>query len=109
MEHYDFAEVWADSSGLRLCCTDSAETDTLLSQLKQFHPEMRMKETKKLPSGDLWFCHIKGLSDEDMNVMWWIIKQLCSRDWEPVGSASHVYGQHTLTDFHYQFKRKTTG
>jgi hypothetical protein len=111
MEHYDFAKVWSDEKGLRLHCTDFAEADALLSQLKQFYRKVKLKhETGKLPSGEIFFHHIKD--DYQFGVdkaMWWIIKQLCSRGWEPIGAASAVYGTASATDFHYQFRRKSIG
>ena len=109
MEHYDFAKVWSDKAGMRLYCTDSAEADALIAQLKTIFPVMKIHEASKFPSGEIWFHHVKELASQDGMATWWIIKQLCSRGWEPIGAASYVYAESTSTNLHYQFKRRSAG
>jgi hypothetical protein len=79
MQHFDFATVWGGSSGVRFTCTDSSEIDLLIFQLGRYFPQMRFEETRRLPSGELYYCHIKELSGKDWDAEWWIMKQLCSR------------------------------
>ena len=106
MERYDFAKVWSDSNGVRLLCTDPTEMELLVSQLKQFFPRLQLYDIQKIPSGEVYFYHIKKLDSKDANVLWWIIKHLCSHGWEPLGAASYVH--QSYTDLHYQFRRKVT-
>lgn len=107
MEHFDFATVQGSSHGVGFSCTDSSEIELLTSQLKHYFPQMRLEVATKLPSGELYNCYIKRLSGKDWDAAWWIMKQLCSRGWEPLGAASNVYGQQTSTLFVYQFRRKS--
>jgi len=105
MEHYDMAKIMFSSIGLRLGCTDPAEMERLLTQLKQFFPQMRVERMYKLPSGEIYWYNVKGLSSKDDDVGWWIIKQLSQRGWEPFDVASEVIAD--ATTYIYHFRRRT--
>jgi hypothetical protein len=106
MEHYDFAVINYHVEGkLVFFCTDPSEIDTMLSQLKPLFPKLYLAEKNNLPSGEMYFCKIKGLSYRDLDVSWWLIKQLCLRGWEPLGGDGG--GQLAPYYMVYQFKRKS--
>ena len=108
MEHYDFAavEYYKPLTGIGhksvdFYCTDSAEADALMSQLEELYPKMK-RDVVALPTGENFLQELTKLSDQDRNVLWWLVKQLCSRGWEPLGADSrHEYSRQ------YQFKRKS--
>ena len=120
MEHYDFAavEVYMDLrfgmrgiKGVNLYCTDSAEADAVMSQLKEFYPKMK-RDVAALPTGEKFLQRLTKLSDQDREeVLWWLVKQLCSRGWEPLGADSTMavgpVGNTDRTSRQYQFRRKS--
>ena len=109
MERYDFAEVSFYNKVVYLHCTGSLEADTFFSQLKSLFPKMQIG-TGKLPSGNVISYYLMYLPDAQVpSVVWWIMEQLCSHGWEPIGAASGVWGDSvsTTTTLHYQFKRRT--
>lgn len=105
MEHFDIVKVMYSSIGLRLGCTDSAEMERLVSELKQLFPQMRVERMYKLPSGETFWYNIKGLSTGGDDVGWWIMKQLGQRGWDPFHMTSEVIAD--ATTYIYHFKRKT--
>jgi hypothetical protein len=105
MEHYDMAKVMFSSIGLRLGCTDSSEMEQLLTQLKQFFPQMRVERMFKLPSGETYWYNVKGLSSGGDDIGWWAIKQFCQRGWEPFDVTSEVIADATTSIYH--FRRRT--
>jgi len=105
MEQYKFAKVVSSDTGIRLYCTDETNLDSLITQLKQLFPNMRLEETHKLPSGEIYAYLLKGLDYDD--VRWWLIKYLCLQGWEPFDVASVVntgFAGETKTLLHYHFR-----
>jgi hypothetical protein len=100
MQHFDMAKIMYSSVGLRLGCTDASEMERLLSQLKQFFPQMRVERMYKLPSGEIYWYNLKGLSATGEDAGWWIIRQLCQRGWEPFDATNEVISDATTYIFH---------
>ena len=106
MEQYKFAKVVSSASGIRLYCTDESNLDSLITQLKQLFPHMRLEETHKLPSGEIYAYLLNGLSNYD-DVRWWLIKYFCLKGWEPFDVASVVntgFAGEAKTLLHYHFR-----
>jgi len=107
MEQYNFAKIVSTNSGIRLNCTDEAYLDTIVSKLKEIFPKMRLEETQKLPTGEIYGYLIKGLSSDYGDIRWWMIKYLCSQGWEPFDVASVINESFGLgTTLHYHFRNK---
>ena len=115
MDNYNLFRVWGDSDGVRLYTTDPTELDWMVSELKKIIPlyfikpqNLRIKRADKLPSGETYCNWIDRLSFRDYDVLWWVIKQLCARGWEPLGAMGAVYGggTGTGTEAQYLFRRK---
>lgn len=122
MDTYNIFSVWGDSKGVRLHTTDPTELEWIVSELKKIFPRLRIAGRQlpsvgetitsilKLPSGEgyYYFYFIDHLSDLDDNVLWWVIKQLCARGWEPLGAigAACSSGPNIYSDIVYLFKRK---
>ena len=109
MERYDYVKVYGDSHGVRFFCTDPVEIKLVTSQLEEYFPKKSSYE-RRLPSGEVYYCEIKGLSNRDYDVVWWIMQCLGSRGWVPLGAVGDVHGPNsgsTTTDFHYQFRRRS--
>ena len=109
MEQYKFAKIVSTKSGIQLNCTNKADLDSLISQLKKISPNMSLEETQKLPSGEIYGYLVKGLSSDYVDVSWWMIKYLCSQGWEPFNVASDINDQLGLsTTLHYHFRYKAS-
>lgn len=107
MEQYKFAKIVSTKSGIRLNCTDATELDAIIAQVKNFSPKMRLEETRKLPSGEIYGYLIKGLPFDYDDVRWWMIKHFCSQGWEPFDIASVTNEDFGVkTTLHYHFRRK---
>ena len=81
----------------------------MISQLKQLFPDLQIKETSKLPTGEIWFLHTTALPTQDNGLLWWLIKQFGSCGLEPIGAVSYPSAFHPGVDLHYEFKRKSAG
>ena len=90
MDSYDFATVSGPYVGIAI--TDPSELEFLTSRIKESFPGMRVSQdyVRKLPTGEVYSTRIDKLSNRDYNVLWWVIKELCHRGWEPLGAASLV-------------------
>ena len=101
MASYDFATLWSDADGVFIISTDQSELATIITEIKKKFPALREKRTATLPTGQRYFVHIDRIKDVDeVNLMWWVIKQLCSRGWEPLGLEQISGGW-----IHHQFRR----
>ena len=108
MDNYDFAVVCGIPHGVEISGTDQSELDALTKQMAQFFPRMRIDSTSKLPSGEVYSYFVGGLSGRELDTAWWLVKQLCTRGWEPLGEGSVVAGGNSgiVTYLRYQFRRK---
>lgn len=102
MEKYEFLSIDKfNSQSCKLKCTHTSEVEFLRSQINQFFPKYEFG-IEKLPSGEIYaYCFTSGASGGDA-VLWWTIKQLCLRGWEPMGATSSGVAGGTF----YNFKRK---
>jgi hypothetical protein len=96
MDHYDFAEICHNSFGVHIRSTDSSEVENLLSQLKLLIPNMRLQNNSEMM---MW--RIEEAKSKTIDPLWWLVKQLCSHGWKPLGATSDEIGV-----MHYHFGRK---
>ncbi len=106
MEKYEFLCItrFPDWDSYILNCTHTSELEFLLSQLKQFFPKHEFR-LKKLPSGEIYEYYFKVFYSSRVqydDALWWTIKQLCLRGWEPMGATSSGVANGAF----YNFKRK---
>ncbi len=103
MEHYDYARLTATSFGIDINITDDAELKALMTELNKLHPQMSVSNIDRLPGGEVFYCRIKELGGKDSAYLWWIVKYLCRRGWEPLGAVSV-----TAQGVWEQLRRKTS-
>ena len=83
MKSYRYAELYITlEHGVNLCSTDSQVLDWILAELKKVKTGFRAS-VDKLPSGEEYSLRIDRLGSKDLEVGWWILKQLCLQGWEP--------------------------
>ena len=100
MTTYKLAEVsW--SSYLHLACTHAQDAEEVLAELKGKYP-WRV-EPYGYPRYDDWTSwRIFQCENKDWYGLWWVIRQLCMRGWEPIG----VTGQAgTASGLGYLFRK----
>lgn len=102
MDRYDLAELYFFRDNICLHCTAPDEIKFLFSKLKNFYPDMEFEEAN-LPSGEVYWVMGKRQhwDDHEGEAFWWMVKQLCSRGWEPLTpNTSHS------VNVAYIFRRK---
>lgn len=113
MATYHFAELWPYGQEVHIFCTDSEEGEFLVSLLNQIVPNIRVSKFA-LPSGETFLWKISGFKKEmKTHILWWLIKQLGTHGWEPIGALPNVYtntsefGLPISTGIHhYEFRRE---
>jgi len=107
MDSYHFAELRSSTGIVSLECTEAGTLQNLLDQLKKNFSNL--KTTPHMTNDEIYGYEMKGFAGKDVEVVWWIIKQLCSRSWEPVGAVSYNSGgsDNSEDQLIYQFKLKT--
>jgi hypothetical protein len=107
MDRYDFAELRSSAGLVSLECTDSATLQALLDGLKKNFPNL--KTTPHAVNDEVYGYEMKGFGGKDVEVAWFLIKQLCSKAWEPVGAVSYNPGGSANSEDQliYQFKLKS--
>jgi hypothetical protein len=108
MEKYELLVINDSGYGHNfwLTSTSTSELAFLSSQLNQVfpHPGSELGGIVKLPSGEIhgYAFNCTGRADMEYGAaLWWTIKQLCLRGWEPMG-ATAAYNSNIF----YNFKRK---
>jgi hypothetical protein len=81
MASYHFSRVGFDASSVHIYCTDQSELTALITELKTVVATAREKATLSLPTGEQYFVHIDRLSGRDIDVGWWVMKQLCTNEY----------------------------
>ena len=107
MDSYDFAELRFSAGIVSIDCTQAVALQNLLDQLKEKFPNL--KTTPHSLDDDIYGYEMKGFAGKDVEVGWWIIKQLSSMSWEPLGAVSYNPGNfNSGVQLVYQFKLKTS-
>jgi hypothetical protein len=104
MDSYDFAELRFSAGLVSLECTHSVTLQHLLDQLKKKFPNL--KTTPHTLNDEVYGYEMKGFGGKDAQVGWWLIKQLCSSSWKPIGAVSYNPGGSANPEDQlvYQFK-----
>lgn len=107
MDSYDFAELRFSAGIVSLECTQAAALQELLDRLKKDFPNLKTTP-HTLNDDEVYGYEMKGFAGKDVEVGWWIMKQLTSRSWEPLGAVSYNPGNfNSGVQLVYQFKLKT--
>jgi hypothetical protein len=105
MDSYDFAELSYSAGLVELQCTHAVTLQSLLDGLQKNFPNL--KTTPLTLNDEVYGYEMKGFGGKDVEVGWWLIKQLCSKSWEPIGAVSYNPGSFNSGDhLVYQFKLK---
>ena len=106
MDSYDFAELRFSAGIVSLECTQTAALQDLLDRLKKDFPNLKTTP-HTLNDDEVYGYEMKGFAGKDAEVGWWIMKQLTSRSWEPLGAVSYNPGNfNSGVQLVYQFKLK---
>jgi hypothetical protein len=105
MDHYDYAGIISFTDRVEISCTSSADMEGIIPQLKQIFPNFKL-ETAIFLSGEIFHWDTIWPSQKDASgAKWWIIKQLCSRGWEPLSPTGFVIRE--TPHFYHCFRRRT--
>jgi hypothetical protein len=108
MDSYHFAELRFSTGIVSLECTEAGTLQYLLDGLKKDFSNLKTTP-HTLNDDEVYGYEMKGFAGKEVEVGWWIIKQLSSRSWEPLGSVSYNPGSFNSGDqWVYQFKLKTS-
>ena len=115
MDAFQIFRLRADDGayeGLYLWSTDIAQLELLFNDARNTIPDCQVKEARRLPTGDIyryWLIWKGGTNPASGaptydDTLWWAMRQLCQRGWEPIGS---VYGlDDTRIHTFYELRRK---
>ena len=89
MDGYQVAEVGERQGAVWLSCTHAEEAKEILAELKQRFPQWRVRPRKEYTSesGDEAGWFIDKCEGRHRYALWWLIRQLCLRGWEPFAVA----------------------
>ena len=91
MTTYGYMQIsssWT-SKGIGVRSTDSETLDWIIAEVPKLINISHAKVAKETVYGELTQYHINNLSSSDMQIEWWIIKQMCLRGWEPFALYYH--------------------
>jgi hypothetical protein len=95
MKRYEWAAVVFSAYGIAFQCTDSHCIDAMTEAIKKFVPNARFKQVNPYgggtgidpESGQPFGRLFQYLDGKDLDIGYWLVKQLCHRGWEPYDSA----------------------
>jgi hypothetical protein len=104
---YRVAEVGELQGVARLSCTHSQDAKEILAELGRLFPQWRIRRRKEYTSdsGDETGWLIDKCEGKHRYALWWLVRQLCSRGWEPVGVA-HEPSKEVYTSPVYLFRKR---
>ena len=89
LDFYKVAEVGERQGVVWLSCTHRQDADEILAELRQDFPQWRVRphEESTSDSGDETGWVVDKCGGKHRYALWWLIRQLCSRGWEPFAVA----------------------
>lgn len=104
MTRFDFAQVSAPDDNVRVSCTDATEIENLILLLQPLNSGLKVKRIQT-QAKETWDWCISGFSSaKNVDVLWWMLKQLGLHGWEPFGADHNSANRITR----YQFRRKSS-
>lgn len=92
METYGLVEVKLDhrAGHVDLWCTHTRAAEELLADLQRRFPWRIKSFGYRTDDGDKVLWTIDRCQGKQAYALWWMIRQLCSRGWEPFGAGEHL-------------------
>ena len=89
MDTHRVAEVGERQGSVWLSCTDRRDAHENLSELREQFPRWRVRpqDAHTSDSGDETGWRVDRCGGKHRYALWWLIRQLCARGWEPFGVA----------------------
>jgi len=89
MGTHKVAEVGERQGSVWLSCTDRHDAREILGELRGQFPLWRVQPQKAYTSdsGDETGWQVDKCDGKHRYALWWLIRQLCSREWEPFAIA----------------------
>jgi hypothetical protein len=86
---YQVAQVGEGQGAVWLSCTQPQEAQEILTELRKLRPDWRVRPRKEYTSdaGDETGWSIDKCAGKHRYALWWLIRQLCARGWEPYAVA----------------------
>lgn len=108
MDTYQVAEVVECQGSVWLSCTEPQEAQEILTELGNLFPDWRVRPRKDHTSdmGDETGWLIDKCEGRHRYALWWLIRQLCSRGWEPFAVA-HEPSRGAYASPLHVFRKKT--
>jgi hypothetical protein len=89
LDTYKVAEVGERQGSVWLSCTHGQDAQEILAELRQHFPDWRVRPRQEYTSGSGeetgWLVDKCG--GRHRYALWWLIRQLCAREWEPFAVA----------------------
>jgi hypothetical protein len=108
LDIYQLAEVGEREGSVWMACTHDQDAQEILVELQRAFPDYRMRPRKKYTSGsgDETGWRIDQCGGRHRHALWWLIRHLCSRGWEPFAVA-HEPSRELFAAPLYVFRKKT--
>jgi hypothetical protein len=108
METFRVAEVGEREGIVWLACTHKQDVEEILAELGKKFPHWRVRPHSKYTSesGNETGWRIDQCKGRHRYAVWWLVRQLCSRGWEPFAVA-HEPSREAYAAPLYLFRQKT--
>jgi hypothetical protein len=107
LDTYKVAEVGERQGSVWLSCTKPQDADDIIIELQRLFPQWRVRPRKAYTSdsGDETGWRIDKCGGRHRYALWWLIRQLCAREWEPF-AVVHETSREAYAGPLYVFRRK---
>jgi hypothetical protein len=107
MDIYQVAEVGERQGVVSISCTHRQEAEEILAEVRRLFPDYRVRPDQEYTSdsGDEMGWQIDKCGGRHRYALWWLVRQLCSRGWEPFAVA-HEPSRAPYVSPLYLFRKK---
>ncbi len=88
MTTYKLLNIEANSAGVWVRSTDSDTLSWIADEVKRYMSSARSEILLSLRSNEVFGIRLSNLQNRDIEMAYWIMKQLCAKGWEPFFSSS---------------------
>jgi len=107
MDIYQVAEVGERQGVVTISCTHRQEAEEILAEVRRLFPDCRVRSNQEFTSdsGDEMGWLIDKCEGRHRYALWWLVRHLCSRGWEPF-AAAHEPSRAPYVSPLYLFRKK---